>query len=48
LHHKEIAHKQKVVGDDDLPIAMHNNPRLTTIRQSFPLAGRLLAQNLRG
>lgn len=35
-----------VVGYDDLSIAEHSYPPLTTIRQNIPLAGRLLAQNL--
>jgi DNA-binding LacI/PurR family transcriptional regulator len=35
-----------VVGYDDLSIAAHSNPPLTTIRQNVPLAGKLLAQNL--
>ena len=35
-----------VVGYDDLSIAAHANPPLTTIRQNIPLAGKLLAQNL--
>jgi DNA-binding LacI/PurR family transcriptional regulator len=35
-----------VVGYDDLSIAEHSNPPLTTIRQNIPLAGMLLAQNL--
>jgi DNA-binding LacI/PurR family transcriptional regulator len=35
-----------VVGYDDLSIALHSNPPLTTIRQNIPLAGKLLAQNL--
>jgi DNA-binding LacI/PurR family transcriptional regulator len=35
-----------VVGYDDLSIAKHSNPPLTTIRQNIPLAGKLLAQNL--
>ena len=39
---KDIA----VVGYDDLSIAAHANPPLTTIRQNIPLAGKLLAQNL--
>ena len=39
---KDIA----VVGYDDLSIAEHSNPPLTTIRQNIPLAGKLLAQNL--
>ncbi len=35
-----------VVGYDDLSIAEHSNPPLTTIRQNVPLAGKMLAQNL--
>jgi len=35
-----------VVGYDDLSIAEHSNPPLTTIRQNIPLAGKVLAQNL--
>jgi len=35
-----------VVGYDDLSIAEHSNPPLTTIRQNIPLAGKLLALNL--
>lgn len=35
-----------VVGYDDLPVAIYNNLPLTTIRQNFPLVGKLLAQNL--
>jgi DNA-binding LacI/PurR family transcriptional regulator len=35
-----------VVGYDDLSIAEHSNPPLTTIRQNVPLVGKLLAQNL--
>jgi DNA-binding LacI/PurR family transcriptional regulator len=35
-----------VVGYDDLSIAEHSNPPLTTVRQNIPLAGKLLAQNL--
>lgn len=35
-----------VIGYDDVSIAQHSNPPLTTIRQDGPLAGRLLAQNL--
>lgn len=35
-----------VVGYDDLSIAEHSNPPLTTIRQNISLAGKLLAQNL--
>jgi DNA-binding LacI/PurR family transcriptional regulator len=35
-----------VVGYDDVSIAQHSNPPLTTIRQNGPLAGKLLGQNL--
>jgi len=35
-----------VVGYDDLSIAAHSNPPLTTIRQNIPHAGKMLAQNL--
>jgi DNA-binding LacI/PurR family transcriptional regulator len=35
-----------IVGYDDVAIARHSNPPLTTIRQDGPLAGRLLAENL--
>ncbi|MGZ3465727.1 MAG: LacI family DNA-binding transcriptional regulator [Gemmatimonadaceae bacterium] len=35
-----------VVGYDDISIAQHSNPPLTTIRQNAPLAGKLLADGL--
>jgi DNA-binding LacI/PurR family transcriptional regulator len=35
-----------VVGYDDISIAQHSNPPLTTIRQNGPLAGKLLADGL--
>ena len=35
-----------VVGYDDISIAQHSNPPLTTIRQNGPLAGKLLAESL--
>lgn len=35
-----------VVGYDDISIAAHNDPPLTTIRQPGPLVGRLLAQSV--
>jgi len=35
-----------VVGYDDVALARHTNPPLTTIRQNGLLAGKLLAQNL--
>lgn len=43
---KTIPEDVAVVGYDDLSIAEHSNPPLTTIRQNIPLAGKLLAQNL--
>jgi DNA-binding LacI/PurR family transcriptional regulator len=35
-----------VVGYDDVAVARHSDPPLTTVRQNGPLAGRLLAENL--
>jgi DNA-binding LacI/PurR family transcriptional regulator len=35
-----------VVGYDDISIARHSNPPLTTIRQNGPLAGKLIAEGL--
>jgi DNA-binding LacI/PurR family transcriptional regulator len=35
-----------VVGYDDIALAAHNDPPLTTIRQPGPLVGRLLAQSV--
>jgi DNA-binding LacI/PurR family transcriptional regulator len=43
---RSVPQNIAVVGYDDLSIAAHSNPPLTTIRQNIPLAGRLLAQNL--
>jgi DNA-binding LacI/PurR family transcriptional regulator len=43
---RRVPEDVAVVGYDDLSIAEHSNPPLTTIRQSIPLAGKLLAQNL--
>lgn len=45
-HGKRVPEDIAVVGYDDLSIAEHSNPPLTTIRQNVPLAGKLLAQNL--
>jgi DNA-binding LacI/PurR family transcriptional regulator len=45
-HGKRVPEDIAVVGYDDLSIAEHSNPPLTTIRQNIPLAGKLLAQNL--
>jgi DNA-binding LacI/PurR family transcriptional regulator len=43
---KRVPEDIAVVGYDDLSIAEHSNPPLTTIRQNIPLAGKLLAENL--
>jgi len=43
---KRVPEDIAVVGYDDLSIAEHSNPPLTTIRQNIPLAGKVLAQNL--
>lgn len=45
-HGRRIPEDVAVVGYDDLSIAEHSNPPLTTIRQNVPLAGKMLAQNL--
>lgn len=45
-HGHTVPEDIAVVGYDDLSIAEHSNPPLTTIRQNIPLAGKLLAQNL--
>jgi DNA-binding LacI/PurR family transcriptional regulator len=43
---RRIPEDIAVVGYDDVSIARHTNPPLTTIRQNGPLGGRLLAENL--
>lgn len=43
---KSVPGDIAVVGYDDLSIATFNNLPLTTIRQNFPLVGKLMAQNL--
>jgi len=43
---KSVPEDVAVVGYDDLSIATYNNLPLTTIRQNFPLVGKLMAQNL--
>jgi DNA-binding LacI/PurR family transcriptional regulator len=43
---RRIPEDVAVVGYDDLSIAEHSNPPLTTIRQNVPGAGRMLAENL--
>jgi DNA-binding LacI/PurR family transcriptional regulator len=43
---RNVPEDVAVVGYDDLSIAQHSNPPLTTIRQNIPMAGKMLAQNL--
>ena len=45
-HGRRVPDDVAVVGYDDLSIAAHSHPPLTTIRQNIPEAGRLLARNL--
>jgi DNA-binding LacI/PurR family transcriptional regulator len=45
-HGRRVPEDIAVVGYDDVSLAEHCNPSLTTIRQNGPLAGRLLARNL--
>lgn len=45
-HGRRVPDDIGVVGYDDVSIARHSDPPLTTIRQNGPLAGRLLAENL--
>ncbi len=43
---RRVPEDVAVVGYDDISLARHSNPPLTTIRQNGPLAGKLLAQSL--
>jgi DNA-binding LacI/PurR family transcriptional regulator len=45
-HGRTVPGDVAVVGYDDVAIAAHSDPPLTTVRQPGPLAGRLLAQSL--
>ncbi len=45
-HGRNVPQDVAVVGYDDIAIAAHSDPPLTTVRQPGPLAGRLLAQSL--
>jgi DNA-binding LacI/PurR family transcriptional regulator len=45
-HGRQVPDDVAVVGYDDIALAGHSNPPLTTVRQNGPLAGRLLAENL--
>jgi DNA-binding LacI/PurR family transcriptional regulator len=43
---RRVPEDVAVVGYDDVSLAAHSDPPLTTIRQNGPLAGRLMAENL--
>ncbi|MCL2419918.1 MAG: LacI family transcriptional regulator [Conexibacteraceae bacterium] len=45
-HGRSVPDDVAVIGYDDIAIAAHNDPPLTTVRQPGPLAGRLLAESL--
>jgi DNA-binding LacI/PurR family transcriptional regulator len=43
---RRVPEDVAVVGYDDVSLARHSDPPLTTVRQNGPLAGRLLAETL--
>jgi DNA-binding LacI/PurR family transcriptional regulator len=45
-HGRSVPDDVAVVGYDDVALAAHSDPPLTTISQSIPVAGRMLAENL--
>jgi DNA-binding LacI/PurR family transcriptional regulator len=45
-HGLKVPDDIAVVGYDDVSLAEHSDPPLTTVRQNGPLAGRLLAETL--
>ena len=45
-HGFHVPNDVSVVGYDDISLAAHTDPPLTTVRQPGPLAGRLLADSL--
>ena len=45
-HGRRVPEDIAVVGYDDLSIAQLSVPQLTTVSQTVPLAGRILAENL--